>query len=148
MRWAGIKTIAAATVLAAFGVGGTAQAASPCPVAPTSYDSGGAPLTTAPNDPLYPHQWGLAQIKAPAAWARGALGAGATIAVVDSGVDLNHPDLQGNLVPGVDLVSGDPCGSAQDLNGHGTHVAGIAAAVTNNGVGVAGTAPAAKIMPV
>ncbi|MDT4940166.1 MAG: serine protease, partial [Pseudonocardiales bacterium] len=68
---------------------------------------------------------------------------------VDTGVDLNHPDLQGQLVGGVDLVSGATCTpGAQDLNGHGTHVAGIAAAATNNGIGVAGTAPAAKIMPV
>src|SRR5690242_8663796 len=109
MRRAGIKTIAAAVVMAAFGMGGVAQAASPCPTVPTTYDSGGAPLTTAPNDPLYPHQWGLAQIKAPAAWSRGALGAGATIAIVDSGVDLNHPDLQANLVPGRDLVSNETC---------------------------------------
>jgi serine protease len=92
---------------------------------------------------------GLTQINAPAAWTR-AKGAGVTIAVVDTGVDLNHPDLQGKLVSGADLVAGqqDCPPGPQDENGHGTHVAGIAAAVTNNGIGVAGTAPDAKIMPV
>src|SRR5207249_216773 len=101
------------------------------------------------NDPLFPHQWGLTQIKAPDAWAHGALGAGVTIAIVDTGVDLNHPDLGSKIVAGADLVSGETCTPGdQDLNGHGTHVAGIAAALTNNGIGVAGTAPDAKIMPV
>jgi subtilisin family serine protease len=77
-----------------------------------------------------------------------------TIAIVDSGVDLGHPDLRAKLLPGVDLVkkvnglSGPGCSGPQDENGHGTHVAGIAAAITNNGIGVAGTAPAARILPV
>jgi len=110
---------------------------------------GRAPTAAAPNDPLRDHQWGLDQIKAPGAWSRGALGAGATIAVVDTGVDLGHPDLKSKLLPGVDLVTDETCTpGAQDLNGHGTHVAGIAAAATNNGIGVAGTAPQAKILPV
>jgi serine protease len=121
----------------------------PCPPIATSYDTGGAATSASPNDPLLGRQWGLQQIKAPGAWARGALGGGATIAIVDTGVDLHHPDLQGKLLPGVDLVSDEPCSpGAQDLNGHGTHVAGIAAAATNNGIGIAGTAPEAKILPV
>lgn len=68
------------------------------------------------------------------------------IAVVDTGVDLDHPDLVDRLVPGIDVVDGDPV--PQDTNGHGTHVAGIAAATADNGVGIAGTAPLARIMPV
>jgi subtilisin family serine protease len=149
MRKPGVTSIAAAAVAAAFAFPGTASAAAPCTPVPTSYESGGAPSISSPNDPLYARQWGLQQIKAPGAWARGAFGAGATIAVVDTGVDLNHPDLQSQLVAGVDMVSGQACTpGAQDLNGHGTHVAGIAAAATNNGIGVAGTAPLAKIMPV
>lgn len=78
------------------------------------------------------------------------MGAGATVAVVDTGVDLDHPDLQANLVSGADIAAGkaDCPPGPQDENGHGAHVAGIAAAVTDNGIGVAGTAPGAKIMPV
>jgi subtilisin family serine protease len=148
MRKPGVTFIAAAAVAAAFSA--PAQAAPPsCAPVATSYETGGAATGANPNDPLFSRQWGLQQIKAPGAWSRGALGAGTTIAVVDSGVDLNHPDLQSQLVPGVDLVSEQSCTpGAQDLNGHGTHVAGIAAASTGNGIGVAGTAPAAKIMPV
>lgn len=150
MRKPGVTTIAAAAAAAALGLAGTAQAApAPCAPVPTSYESGGAPSGSVPNDPLLSKQWGLDQIKASGAWSRGALGAGVTIAVVDTGVDLNHPDLQGQLVAGVDLVTDETCTpGAQDLNGHGTHVAGIAAAATNNGIGVAGTAPQAKVMPV
>jgi subtilisin family serine protease len=108
--------------------------------------SAGGPTT---GDPLAPAQWGLSQVKAPGAWARGARGAGATIAVLDSGVDLVHPDLQGKLLPGTDFVKkGDQCPGPQDENGHGTHVAGIAAANTANGIGTAGVAPDAKILPV
>lgn len=120
-----------------------------CTTTTYAYDSGGAPGSGGVNDPLFPKQWGLDQINAPEAWTR-AQGSGATIAVVDTGVDLQHPDLRANLVPGVDLVAGksDCPPGPQDENGHGTHVSGIAAAVTNNGIGVAGTAPAAKIMPV
>lgn len=116
-----------------------------------SYDSGGRPGTAGPaNDPLFARQWGLDLINAPEAWARGARGAGAVIAIIDTGVDLKHPDLKDKLVDGIDLVDGGancPRGP-QDENGHGTHVAGIAAAATNNGIGIAGVAPKAKIMPV
>ncbi|MEA2443296.1 MAG: serine protease, partial [Thermoleophilales bacterium] len=125
-----------------------ASAAVTCTYAPSAYSSAGSPGGPPANDPLFPRQWGLTQIKAPAAWGRGARGAGATIAVIDTGADLTHPDLQANLVPGADFVpGGGACDGPQDENGHGTHTAGIAAAVTNNGVGVAGTAPDAKVMP-
>ena len=145
----GVISIAAAALAVAFAAPATAGAAAPCAPVATSYETGGAPTGSAPNDPLLGRQWGLGQIKASGAWSRGALGAGATIAIVDTGVDLNHPDLKDKLLPGVDLVSNETCTpGAQDLNGHGTHVAGIAAAATNNGIGVAGTAPAASILPV
>jgi serine protease len=121
-----------------------------CTVERHEYDKGGAPGSGFPNDPLYPRQWGLDQINAPAAWARGVTGKGVTVAVLDTGVDFRHPDLRRQLVRGIDVVDGDsacPRGP-QDEHGHGSHVAGIAAAATNNGIGVAGTAPDAKIMPV
>lgn len=104
-----------------------------------------APVVRAGNDPLFAKQWGFSVIGAPTAWSVGT-GAGVTIAVVDSGVDLNHEDLRSKLLPGKDFVNSDD--SAQDDFGHGTHVAGTAAAVTGNGVGGAGTAPGASILPV
>ncbi|HET8672291.1 MAG TPA: S8 family peptidase [Thermoleophilaceae bacterium] len=73
-------------------------------------------------------------------------GAGAIVAVVDTGIDASHPDLQGRIGPGFDFVDGDS--TPQDGNGHGTHVAGIIAADANNGVGVDSVAPGAEIMPV
>lgn len=121
-----------------------------CNVETFEYDTGGAPGAGAVNDPLFESQWGLDQINAPEAWARGFTGFGAVIAVIDTGVDLVHPDLQAQLVGGDDIVAGrkDCPPGPQDENGHGTHVAGIAAAVTDNGIGVAGAAPDARIMPV
>ena len=131
-------------IVAALLVAAPAQA---CPTgAAGAYDTGGSPRAGSPNDPLSERQWGLEQIRAPQAWAAGARGAGITIAVVDTGVDLRHPDLAAKLVPGIDLVTGDGC--AEDEEGHGTHVAGIAAAATDNGIGVAGVAPDATLMPV
>ncbi len=97
-------------------------------------------------DPLMSSQWAVNTLRLPEAWQKGATGEGTVIAVVDTGVDLDHPDLQGKLVPGWDFVDDDD--QPDDGNGHGTHVAGITAAATGNGIGVAGTAPGAKIMPV
>lgn len=100
------------------------------------------------SDPQYGRQWSLAEAEVPQAWGLGADGHGITIAVVDTGVDLNHPDLKDNLVPGYNAIldSTDPQ-DIQDRNGHGTHVAGIAAAEMN-GVGIVGVAYKAKIMPI
>jgi thermitase len=99
----------------------------------------------ASNDPEYQLQYGPQQIFAPEAWTK-SRGAGITIAVVDSGIQLDHPDLQDKLVPGYDFLEDDD--QPQDTDGHGTHVAGTAAAVTDNGLGVAGIAPDSKIMPI
>ena len=115
-------------------------------------------VSNPPNDPLWADQWGPRQVNAPEAWAT-STGVGSVIAVVDSGVDLSHPDLAGQLVAGATFVGcaeNGPCGNGDWKSGnnagapdpHGTHVSGIAAAATDNGVGVAGVAPDAKIMPV
>lgn len=99
----------------------------------------------AANDPLLPRQWNMSLVGAPSAWATGT-GKGITIAVVDTGVDIGHEDLKAKVVlPGRNFVTSGP---AYDDHGHGTHVAGIAAAMTNNGRGVVGTAPDAAILPV
>jgi len=105
-----------------------------------------------PNDPAFSLQWNLEMIGAPSAW-QVATGFGATVAIVDSGVDLNHEDLKGKIVGAVSCIgaAGDASKctpGGQDDNGHGTHVAGIAAAETNNGIGVAGVAPDASILAV
>ncbi|MFJ6517594.1 S8 family peptidase [Streptomyces filamentosus] len=96
-------------------------------------------------DPMRDQQWALDALELPGAWGT-AEGDDTVIAVVDTGVDPDHPDLKGRLVDGYDFVDGDD--EPKDLNGHGTHVSGIAAAHTDNGVGIAGGAPGAKIMPV
>jgi thermitase len=98
-----------------------------------------------PNDPHFAKQWAYTTIQAPAAWDIVTGATTITIAVIDSGIDPTHPDLAGKLVPGYDYVDNDD--NPRDLNGHGTHVAGIAAAITNNGIGVAGMAWGARIMP-
>ena len=110
----------------------------------------------ASNDPEYKRQYGIKQINAPSAW-RKTRGAGITIAVVDSGVDVDHPDLKPKLLQGYDFGDNDDNpdddsqledGNGVKVQGHGTHVAGITAAATDNGLGVAGTAPDAKILPI
>lgn len=104
------------------------------------------PTIRTPNDPDYSlYQWGLPRVNAPAAWVE-STGAGVTIAVMDTGVDLNHPDLAAKIAPGWDFTNDDS--APQDDHGHGTHVAGIAAAATHNYLGVAGLGWDARIMPV
>ena len=148
--------------------------------------------TSTPNDPLFSSQWALQKVLAPAAWDITQGDSTVVIAIVDSGVEWDHPDLAANiwLNPGEtgldslghdkrsnnidddgdgyvddwhgwDLVGGDwttynPLTTKGDNNPaptgfnnmHGTHVAGISAAVTNNGIGVASIAPKCKILPV
>ncbi|HET8755220.1 MAG TPA: S8 family serine peptidase, partial [Solirubrobacteraceae bacterium] len=114
--------------------------------------------SVATTDPIAGLLWGLnntgqsvwgsrgtpdADIDAAEAWAV-TTGAGATVAVVDTGVDIGHPDLASRLVAGYDWVGDDA--TPADANGHGTHVAGTIAAAQNT-VGVVGVAPDAKIMP-
>ncbi|HBK99102.1 MAG TPA: peptidase S8 [Microcoleaceae bacterium UBA10368] len=120
-------------------------------------------------------EWGQDLVKAPEVWAQGLTGDGIVIAVIDSGVDYNHPDLTGNIwsnsgengvdsqgrnkanngldddgngfvddLHGWDFVNND--NNPMDDNNHGTHISGLVAA-KNDGVGMTGTAPTAKIMP-
>ena len=103
-------------------------------------------LDTFPDDLHWNLQYGLTNIHAPQGWDMSIGSAAVVIAVVDTGVDLTHPDLSPKLVAGYDFVNGDAV--PQDDNGHGTHVAGIAAAQANNGEGVAGVSWGARIMPV
>ncbi|MBV5323623.1 peptidase S8, partial [bacterium] len=101
---------------------------------------------TIPSDPNWGLQYGLINIRAPQGWDYATGSPAVTIAIIDSGVDLNHADLSAKIVPGYDFVNGDSI--PQDDNGHGTHVAGIAAASGNNGIGIAGVSWGARIMPI
>jgi len=97
------------------------------------------------SDPSYSSSWALPKIQAPTAW-DSSNGSGVTIAILDTGVDGNHPDLAANMVPGWNMY--DNNSNTSDVFGHGTKVAGTAAMVGNNGAGSAGVAWGAKIMPV
>jgi subtilisin family serine protease len=99
----------------------------------------------ASNDPYLGSEWHLNTMGAASAWDLGQ-GAGVTIAILDTGVDITHPDLAGHLVPGWNFYANTA--DVTDVYNHGTAVAGVAAAATNNGVGVAGLAGRAMIMPI
>jgi thermitase len=99
-----------------------------------------------PDDPGWGNQYGLLAIHAPQGWDLSTGSTAVTIAIVDTGVDLEHVDLAVKIVPGFDFVNND--NNPQDDNGHGTHVAGIAAAATNNDTGIAGVSWGARIMPI
>ncbi|MES2948774.1 MAG: S8 family serine peptidase [Pseudomonadota bacterium] len=101
--------------------------------------------TLVPNDSYLGSEWHLTKIKAASAWDT-TQGTGITIAILDTGVDPTHPDLVGNLVPGYNFYDNNT--NTSDVCGHGTKVAGTAAASTGNGIGVAGVAGQAKIMPI
>jgi len=127
-------------------------------------------LASAASDPLLADQWALADpgvLGAEEAWTQSS-GAGVVVAVLDTGVQLDHPDLAGNIWTNAGEIAGngvdddhnsviddvhganafDRSADVEDGNGHGTHVAGIVAARQGNGIGGSGLAPGAKIMPV
>jgi thermitase len=100
-----------------------------------------------PNDNLYQkYQWNLPLIETVQGWQLNRGANDIIVAVVDTGVDTKHPDLQGQLLPGYNVISGsdDP----QDDVGHGTHVTGVIAALVNNNLGVAGMTWYNKVLPV
>lgn len=128
------------------------------------------PVTARAADPLVRKQWGLGAahgIDARTAWTQ-TRGAGVVVAIVDSGVQLDHPDLAPNLWRNPNEIAGNAIdddrnsyvddvhganvigqgGVPYDDNGHGTHIAGIVAAVAGNGIGGSGVAPEAQIMAV
>lgn len=98
-----------------------------------------------PNDPYYGSEWHLPKISAQNAW-NTTQGSGVTIAILDSGVNGAHPDLSAQMVPGWNFY--DNNSNTSDVFGHGTLVAGTAAAMTNNGTGVSSIAGQSKIMPI
>jgi len=117
-----------------------------------------------PNDPLFDasplpnstsEQWDLASpaggfdrgISADRAWAL-TTGLGVTIADLDVGVQLGHPDLAGRFAPGHDFYAHDANPTSDTHNAHGTNVAGVLGAAANNGIGVAGIAPGARLLPI
>jgi subtilisin family serine protease len=118
-----------------------------------------------PNDPRFGQLWGLrnvgqqindsppsqgtpgVDVRALGAWDF-TRGAGAVVAIVDTGVDVTHPDLAGNAIGGADFVDGGTPNDDNNPTYHGTHVAGTAAANDNNVIGIAGVAPDARILPV
>ncbi|MDE0573919.1 S8 family serine peptidase [Demequina sp. B12] len=99
---------------------------------------------TVATDGLRETQWGLDEIGVPYVWAQGYTGEDVVIAILDTGIDTGHPDLRAHIVDGYDFIDDDR--HPKDENGHGTHVAGIAAGEANN-KGIIGAAPGAKIMP-
>ena len=107
-------------------------------------------IDAVPNDAVHIPKWGprhyLRTIRAPGAWDVARAGASEVIAVLDTGVALRHEDLAASIVPGRDLVNDDA--AAQDDNGHGTAVAGIAGGRADNGKGIAGVGWRPAIMPV
>jgi thermitase len=105
-----------------------------------------SPIT--PTDPYYGLQWGLARVQAGMAWNLSTGSPSVTIAVLDTGVYTTHPDLIDKLVPGHNFANGSDDTLYQDECNHGTHVAGIAAAATDNAIGVAGLGWQTKLMPV
>jgi hypothetical protein len=121
------------------------------------------------NDPLYSQQWGISAIKLDQLWQQTTISDKPIIAILDTGVDITHPDLKDNIwsnyseVNGAEGVDDDGNGYKDDIhgwdfvnnsatiadyNGHGTHCAGIAAATGNNGIGMIGANPDAWILPV
>jgi thermitase len=118
---------------------------------------------TVPDDPGFRYQWYLentpgnplpssagapvsdADVDAPLAWAQTRGSSDVRIAIVDTGIDAGHPDLAGKVVAASNFTASN---TTSDLSGHGTHVAGIAAADFDNGIGIAGMAPNARLMDI
>ncbi|PIQ24545.1 hypothetical protein COW36_11040 [bacterium (Candidatus Blackallbacteria) CG17_big_fil_post_rev_8_21_14_2_50_48_46] len=99
-----------------------------------------------PNDPLFPKQYSHQVAKSQGGWAVNLGNSKVILGIVDSGVDITHPDLKAKIIGTYNSADNNP--ESVDYVGHGTHVAGIAAALTNNKIGVAGVAPECSILAV
>lgn len=112
----------------------------------------GATPASATNDTEWGRQWGPQRIGVERAFGAGVTGAGVRIGIVDTGADLDHQDLAGRIVSNAACINtgGDQAkcsaGGGDDTDGHGTHVAGIAAATKDNGAGISGVAPDAGLV--
>lgn len=104
------------------------------------------PIQLTPNDPQYSSQWHLPRIQAPSAWTSTTGSSTITIAILDTGVDATHPDLQPRMVAGWN--TNDNNNDSRDIHGHGTKVAGTASATGNNAIGIAGVSWNTLIMPI
>lgn len=104
------------------------------------------PYQLNPNDPRFSEQYGLPRVDLPQAWSRVLGSATVRIAVIDTGINKTHEDLKDIIAPGERDFS-DNDNDATDLDGHGTHSAGIAGATTNNALGVAGAGWGVRILP-
>ncbi|HEV8637854.1 MAG TPA: S8 family serine peptidase [Chloroflexota bacterium] len=102
--------------------------------------------TFTPNDPGLSQQWAWNTIQAFGAWDTTQGSTGTAVAIVDTGIQRDHPDLSAKILPGQDFVDGDT--APDDGHGHGTHVAGTVAAETNNATGGAGLCPDCRLLPV
>jgi len=106
-------------------------------------------ISLVPNDSYFQKQWALTKIDAPKGWDLSKGSPSVVIAMIDSGIDYTHPDLSGKIVSPYNSVTGSTDLTAViDDRGHGTHVAGIAAASFDNGTGVAGVGGQVGIMPI
>ena len=102
--------------------------------------------TITPNDPWFPNEWYLTKISAPTAWETTTGSSGVTVAILDTGVDGTHPDLAEKLVPGWNIYNNNA--DTSDVVGHGTAVAGVVGAMSNNGLGVSSVAWGCRVMPI
>ena len=101
--------------------------------------------SAAPNDNYFDKQWGIAKIQAPECWQITSGTSDILVAILDTGIDKAHQDLIGKVAAEINFTSSP---TVSDVYGHGTHIAGIIAAITNNGLGVAGVAPECQLMNV